>query len=343
MPLKLNSSGGGSVTVQEPSTASNVTLNLPAATGTVVYESSSGIVNIASTGARITGDFSNATLANRVMFQTSTANAASVVGVIANGTSTISQFAAYGGSDPNNAQVMRIDTRGGSESRIETTYAGTPASGTYLPMTFYTGGSERMRVDTSGNVGIGTASPTGKLDVVGTVGALVNAIVRSSDGNMSRLTLSNTNRNWTISNYGTQFSPNGNLVFADETAGATRAWLDTSGNFAFNSGYGSVATAYGCRAWVNFNGTGTVAIRASGNVSSITDSGVGTYTVNFTNAMPDANYSVCFSPDQTLASGVFHYETISSATTSGFSILCSQINNGGATCDPTTVRYAVFR
>lgn len=47
-----------------------------------------------------------------------------------------------------------------------------------------------------------------------------------------------------------------------------------------------------CRAWVNFNGTGTVAIRASFNVSSITDSGTGDYIVNFTNAMPDANYAV---------------------------------------------------
>jgi hypothetical protein len=46
-----------------------------------------------------------------------------------------------------------------------------------------------------------------------------------------------------------------------------------------------------CRAWVNFNGTGTVAIRASGNVSSITDNGTGDYTVNFTTAMPDANYA----------------------------------------------------
>jgi hypothetical protein len=54
------------------------------------------------------------------------------------------------------------------------------------------------------------------------------------------------------------------------------------------------APIFACRAWVNFNGTGTVAIRASGNVSSITDNGVGNYTVNFTTAMPDANYSaVC--------------------------------------------------
>lgn len=51
------------------------------------------------------------------------------------------------------------------------------------------------------------------------------------------------------------------------------------------------APLYMCRAWVNFNGTGTVAIRASGNVSSITDNGTGDYTVNFTNALADANYS----------------------------------------------------
>ena len=51
------------------------------------------------------------------------------------------------------------------------------------------------------------------------------------------------------------------------------------------------APLYAARAWVNFNGTGTVAIRASGNVSSITDNGTGNYTVNFTTAMPDANYA----------------------------------------------------
>ena len=72
----------------------------------------------------------------------------------------------------------------------------------------------------------------------------------------------------------------------------TAVTIDASQNLQFNSGYGSVATAYGCRAWVNFNGTGTVAIRASGNVSSITDNGTGDYTVNFTTAMPDANYAV---------------------------------------------------
>jgi len=52
------------------------------------------------------------------------------------------------------------------------------------------------------------------------------------------------------------------------------------------------APIYACRAWVNFNGTGTVAIREDGNVSSITDNGTGDYTVNFTNAMVDANYAM---------------------------------------------------
>jgi Tfp pilus assembly protein PilX len=51
---------------------------------------------------------------------------------------------------------------------------------------------------------------------------------------------------------------------------------------------------YTAKAWVNFDGTGTVAIRAFGNVSSITDNGTGNYTVNFTTAMSDADYStVC--------------------------------------------------
>jgi hypothetical protein len=90
-------------------------------------------------------------------------------------------------------------------------------------------------------------------------------------------------------NTGIFFSAADTIDFAE--GGAAVGQFDSSANFKFNSGYGSVATAYGCRAWVNFNGTGTPAIRASGNVSSITDNGTGDYTVNFTTAMPDANYS----------------------------------------------------
>jgi hypothetical protein len=63
---------------------------------------------------------------------------------------------------------------------------------------------------------------------------------------------------------------------------------DTSGN---NSSTPAEIASGRAKAWVNFNGTGTVAIRASYNVSSITDNGTGDYTVNFTNALADANYS----------------------------------------------------
>jgi len=67
-------------------------------------------------------------------------------------------------------------------------------------------------------------------------------------------------------------------------------YTDTDALDLFNA-TGS-APVYACRAWVNFDGTGTVSIRDSGNVSSITDGGVGDYTVNFATAMPDANYCV---------------------------------------------------
>jgi hypothetical protein len=63
-----------------------------------------------------------------------------------------------------------------------------------------------------------------------------------------------------------------------------------------NNDTGVLATQNGmtgiAKAWVNFNGTGTVAIRGSMNVSSITDNGTGNYTINFTTAMPNANYAI---------------------------------------------------
>jgi hypothetical protein len=97
-------------------------------------------------------------------------------------------------------------------------------------------------------------------------------------------------------NTGIFFSAADTIDFAE--GGTACGQFDSSANFKFNSGYGSVATAYGCRAWVNFNGTGTPAIRGSGNVTSITDNGTGNYTVNFTTAMPDTNYAVSASANQ---------------------------------------------
>lgn len=90
----------------------------------------------------------------------------------------------------------------------------------------------------------------------------------------------------------------GDQVFRGGAGFTERARLAANGDFRMNSGYGSVATAYGCRAWVNFNGTGTVAIRASGNVSSLVDNGTGNYSINFTNAMPDMDCAVATAIDR---------------------------------------------
>jgi hypothetical protein len=90
--------------------------------------------------------------------------------------------------------------------------------------------------------------------------------------------------NGTITGLSAGGLPDSSIVTADiANAAITAAKMSGAQN-------GS-APIYGARAWVNFNGTGTVAIRASGNVSSITDNGTGDYTVNFTTAMADANYA----------------------------------------------------
>lgn len=132
--------------------------------------------------------------------------------------------------------------------------------------------------DTNNRLGVGTTSPDASLTVntiasfgAGTAGAPSVAAKGDLDT-------------------GIYFSAANTLDVS--TGGTQRAQFDSSGNLKFNSGYGSVATAYGCRAWVNFNGTGTVAINASGNVSSITDLATGVFKVNFTNNMPDANYAI---------------------------------------------------
>jgi hypothetical protein len=148
---------------------------------------------------------------------------------------------------------------------------------------------------TNNNVGIGTSSINPsfapKLEVYGTAnngteGLLINTFAP---------TLTFLDRSGSGTTY--QIKNDGAILSFRYEAGASgsfteRMRIDSGGNLRFNSGYGSVATAYGCRAWVNFNGTGTVAIRGSGGVSSITDTGTGRYRVNFATAMPDTNYSV---------------------------------------------------
>jgi hypothetical protein len=107
---------------------------------------------------------------------------------------------------------------------------------------------------------------------------------------------------------------------------------------------------YKCRAWVNFNGTGTVAIRASGNVASITDNGTGDYTVNFTTAMPDANYNAVFGASPQNGRYIVNYGgTVNNGTTavsnSTTSIRIGVLDAGAATinADATNIYVTIFR
>jgi hypothetical protein len=106
------------------------------------------------------------------------------------------------------------------------------------------------------------------------------------------------------------------------------------------------APGYLARAWVNFNGTGTVAIRASGNVTSITDNGTGDYTVNFTTAMVDANYSATALLDNTASnSGAVLVAATQTGTfaTSSIRILSRNAGAAASPSDSASVCVAIFR
>ena len=149
---------------------------------------------------------------------------------------------------------------------------------------------------------IAYVAPTGKLTQAG-----VEAIQGQIDANASRITAAET----------------------DITALQDVANEDTGGAAPF----------YGCRAWVNFNGTGTVAIRASGNVSSITDNGPGDYTINFTTAMTDTNFAVLGTPGAATGADWTCFAT--TYTTTSVRVV---IRNGTNTAvDAEFVNIAIFR
>jgi hypothetical protein len=156
--------------------------------------------------------------------------------------------------------------------------------------------SEAARIDSSGNVGVGNTFPSSFNSFAN------NLVVGTGNGSQGITVYGGTSSNLSFAD-----GPDGAQSFAGyinyvhstddlqfyvnyESNSSDAAKINANHDFQFNSGFGSAATAYGCRAWVNFDGTGTVSIRDSGNVSSITDNGTGIYTVNFTTAMPDNDY-----------------------------------------------------
>jgi hypothetical protein len=225
-----------------------------------------------------------------------------------------------------------IDTNGNELLKVTAT---TSAVNEVTLANAATGGNPVLSA-TGGDTNIGiTLTPKGTGGVVFPAGAV---------GTPSITTAGDTNT-------GIFFPAADTIAFSEGGAEAMR--IDSSSNLQFNSGYGSVATAYGCRAWVNFNGTGTVAINGSGNVTSITDNGTGDYTVNFTTAMPDTNYAIsawnnnpmgALGAGTTLRCGGMQYEvsrTTSAFRTKTFGYLGS--TNVGTAEDVSAIYVSIFR
>jgi len=112
----------------------------------------SGNLTFTGTGSKILGDFSNATLANRTVIQTSTTNGATGVYVVPNGTSTAASIQALNAATPTNAAKILIATNGTTDVQL---VSGINGSGTYLPLSIYNGGTGVFVIGTSGQLGIG--------------------------------------------------------------------------------------------------------------------------------------------------------------------------------------------
>jgi hypothetical protein len=208
-------------------------------------------------------------------------------------------------------------------------------------LAFQTNGTTTaMTITTAQNVGVGTTTPDRPLVVTSSSDAMTisqtggGVGLQMSQSSVNDVLLRMTNSSghyWDIRNQGS-----GSQLLIGGFFGDTLR-LGTTGNLQFNSGYGSVATAYGCRAWVNFDGTtspGT--IRGSGNVSSVSRTGTGAYTINFTTSMPDSNYSVV---------GIANADsrTVSVGNLLAGSAAMRTTNSAGALENQTLVAIAVFR
>jgi len=168
-------------------TAAGSGVTVPAGSSRVVYNDGTNVVDAVTslgtlvgdlqfggTAQRILGDFSNATISSRLTFQSSGTNQNTAVNAIPSGTASQTNFVCFNSSNPDNASFMSIAATA-TDARVVSSIVG---SGTNLPMTFFIGGAERVRIDTSGNVGIGTASSGERLYVSAGSGVQIGA----SDG-----------------------------------------------------------------------------------------------------------------------------------------------------------------
>jgi hypothetical protein len=136
-------------------------------------------------------------------------------------------------------------------------------------------------------------------------------------------------------------STNGNVLTSNGTVWTSAA---ATAPAQLSTASGS-APSYSARAWVSWNGTGTPAINASGNVTSITDNGTGDYTVNFTTAMQDASYAVAVTGTTTLSVsyGVGSITNATAPTISAVRLLFLNFAGGVAANDPIYCNATIFR
>ena len=196
-------------------------------------------LTFSGTGNRITGDFSNATVASRVSFQTSTVNSGTFLGAIPNGTvadSTGSGFLAFGNSDVTSSNTASLLVF----KNLETRLSSGSNTGTFYPLTMYTGGSERLRIDTSGNVGIGTSSPAVRLHVSGGT-QRIQSTGSTSD---AFLTLQNDVGTQAILGIGSSGNSPANSFYVQTNAGKSLV-VSAGGNVGIGTSSPSVAAGLG--------------------------------------------------------------------------------------------------
>lgn len=141
-------------------------------TGTLTSVSTSGNLTFSSTGQRILGDFSNATVSSRILFQASSGTFTDI-GAIGPGAANSSAWTAYYGNNPTNTSRIRILALADA-GYLQSSNTG---SGSYVPLVLQTGGSNRVNIDVNGNVGIANGTPTHTLSVTGTFNVSGNANV----------------------------------------------------------------------------------------------------------------------------------------------------------------------
>jgi hypothetical protein len=134
------------------STTGSGTVVALATSPTITTPTTSGNITATGTGALFLADFTNATVASRFAFQTSTANSTTGIYAFPSGTGTAASWQATNNSNPANASKILIATNGTTDVQL---VSGINGSGTYLPLSFYTNGTGQFVINTSGALGIG--------------------------------------------------------------------------------------------------------------------------------------------------------------------------------------------